>query len=158
MRTHFGFIVAAVGLLAWAAPATAAEIVHHEVESAFADVAQGLSDAIVNRGYVVDYTAHIGTMLNRTAADVGASKELYKDAQAMQFCSATLSRKAMEADPLNIAHCPYVVFAYELADTPGKVVVGFRKLEAGGSAESKEAIGAINTVLEEIVAEAAGVD
>lgn len=125
------------------------------VEAPFDDVRQDVSDAIVNRGFVIDYEAMIGDMLERTAADVGASQDLYAHADTMQFCSAVLSRAAMEADPANIAYCPYVVFVYELAGQPGSVTVGFRHLPVRGSDASKAALTEINTLLEEIVAEAA---
>ena len=150
--------IAVAGSLAFGAGAQAAEVVSLAVEGSFEDVAQSLSDAIVNRGYVVDYTAQIGGMLERTAADVGASTTVYADAQAMQFCSATLSRRAMEADPQNIAFCPYVLFVYELAAKPGEVMVGFRKLDEQGSDASKTALAEINGVLDAIVREAAGAD
>ena len=144
--------------LALGGAAQAAEIVSVSTEGSFEDVAQSLSDAIVNRGFVVDYTAQIGGMLDRPAADVGASTQVYTDARALQFCSATLSRHAMEADPQNIAFCPYVLFVYELAAKPGEVVVGFRKLDEQGSDASRQPLAEINGVLDGIVKEAAGVD
>ena len=134
------------------APALAADDDVHTVvsEQPFADVAQGVNDAIVNRGFTIDYHGFIGDMLKRTAGDVGATKELYKDAQFFSFCSAVVSRKVMEADSSDIAYCPYVVFVHEDAATPGKVAVGFRKLPAGGARDE------VNALLTEIVAEAAG--
>ncbi len=131
-------------------------VVSVTVERPYDEVRQDLEDAIINRGYVVDYNAYIGDMLSRTAADVGAAKAVYTNAEAMQFCSAVLSRKAMEADPMNIAYCPYVLFVFERADTPGTVTVGHRKLGDGQSAASAEALGVIDAVLTEIVEEAAG--
>ena len=74
----------------------------------------------------------------------------------MQFCSAVLSRAAMEADARNIAFCPYVLFVYELADQLGEIHVGFRRLDEVGSPASKQALAKINSVLDEIVQEAAG--
>ena len=158
MGKHWIHSLAIASSLALGAAAQAAEIVSVATEGSFEDVAQSLSDAIVNRGFVVDYTAQIGGMLDRTAADVGASTKVYTDARAMQFCSATLSRHAMEADPQNIAFCPYVLFVYELAAKPGEVVVGFRKLDEQGSDASRQALAEINGVLDGIVKEAAGVD
>ncbi len=139
-----------------AAGAQAGEIFTVKSDAAFEDVRQDVSDAIINRGYVIDYSAKIGEMLDRTRSDVGSTKRVYANAETVQFCSAVLSRKAMEADPANIAFCPYVVFFYETADEPGVVHVGFRKLPEDGSAESKEAKGVINRLLTEIVEEAAG--
>ena len=158
MSKHWIRSLAIASSLALGGAAQAAEIVSVATEGSFEDVAQSLSDAIVNRGFVVDYTAQIGGMLDRTAADVGASTKVYTDARAMQFCSATLSRHAMEADPQNIAFCPYVLFVYELAAKPGEVVVGFRKLDEQGSDASRQALAEINGVLDGIVKEAAGVD
>lgn len=119
-------------------------------DAPFAEVVADLEDAVVNRGYVVDYHGHIGDMLARTAADIPGSKPLYKAAEILQFCSATMSRKAMEADIANIAYCPYVLFAYEPADDTGKVTLGFRRLPAGAGRDE------INALLEEIAGEAAG--
>lgn len=122
----------------------------HETDAPFADVIADLEDAVVNRGYVIDYKGHIGEMLKRTAGDVGAAKPLYREAEFLQFCSAVVSRKAMEVDIGNIAFCPYVLFAYEADAEPGKVVVGFRRLPAGPGRDE------VNAMLEEMVEDAAG--
>lgn len=144
-----------------AMPATAAEtITSYETDAPFDEVRQDLTDAIVNRGYVIDYEAFVGEMLARTGGDVGAEKTLFQDGNAnvMQFCSAVLSRKAIEADIMNLSFCPYGVFVYENAETAGTVTVGFRRLDEIGSDESKAAIGEINAVLDEIAKEAAGAE
>lgn len=132
------------------AAVAADDVTTHIVEAPFADVAADLEDAIVNRGYLVDYHGHIGEMLQRTAEDVGAAKPLYRNAEFLQFCSAVVSRKAMEADIGNIAYCPYILFAYEKEAEPGKVTVGFRRLPAGPGRDE------VNTLLEEIAREASG--
>ncbi len=126
------------------------EVKTHQTEAAFADVIADLEDAVVNRGYVVDYHGYIGEMLKRTASDVGASKPLYRNAEFIQFCSAVVSRGAMETDVANIAFCPYVLFAYETEADPEKTVVGYRSLPSGGGRDE------VNTLLDEIAAEAAG--
>lgn len=144
-----------------AMPATAAETVtSYETTAPFDEVRQDLMDAIVNRGYVIDYEAFVGEMLARTGADVGAEKTIFKDGNAnvMQFCSAVLSRNAMEADIMNLSFCPYGVFVYENAEAAGTVTVGFRRLDEIGSDESKAAIGEVNAVLDEIAKEAAGAE
>ena len=46
----------------------------------------------------------------------------------MLFCSAVLSRKVMEADPANIAYCPYTLFVYDTPEPDGMVTVGFPPL------------------------------
>jgi hypothetical protein len=136
----------------------ATEIAHRifTVKDSIENVKEELVDAIVKRGLVIDYTAHVGAMLVRTAKDVGAAKTIYTDAQSVLFCSATLSRRTMEADPTNIAFCPYAVFVYALPDSPGTTYLGYRPLPIVGSPESRTAIDAVNALLEGIVREAAG--
>ena len=122
----------------------------------FDEVRQNVEDAVIKRGLVIDYTARIGDMLDRTAKDVGAARKIYAKAQAVQFCSAVLSRRTMEADPANIGFCPYVVFVYALEGEPGAAYVGYRPLPSSGSAESQAALKAVNDLLDGIVREASG--
>jgi len=137
--------------LATGAAAQAGGVTSYEVSAGFDDVTFGIETAIVGRGYVVDYVSHVGDMLNRTAADVGATVQVYTHANVYLFCSAVLSRKMMEADADNIAHCPYSVFAYELAGSPGTVHVGYRNLPEGLMQE-------VQQLLDAVAREAAGLD
>lgn len=151
MRLLTSAILAASALLLGTQLARAQDdVTTFTTEAPFAEVIADLEDAVVNRGYVVDYHGHIGDMLARTAGDIAGAKPLYKAAEILQFCSATISRKAMEADIANIAYCPYVLFAYESVEDPGKVTLGFRRLPDGGGRDE------VNTLLEEIAGEAAG--
>jgi len=124
-------------------------------QDGFDDVIFDVENGIVNRGYVADYVAHIGDMLERTAEDVGAEHAIYSDARTYQFCSAVLSRKAMERDPNAIAFCPYAIFVYERADRPGTVYVGYRPLPVD-STEPNDPLVAVNEVLEAISRDATG--
>lgn len=135
--------------LATAANASGDDVKTIESKAAFADVASGIENAIVNRGYTIDYHGFIGDMLKRTAGDVNAQKDLYNDAEFFTFCSAVLSRKVMEAEIGDIAYCPYVVFAYEAADNPGTVTVGYRMVPEGGARDE------VNALLAEIIKDAA---
>lgn len=144
-------LISALGLAALATvPAQAAgdDVFIVVTDTAFADAAQGVNSAIVNKGFKVDYHGFVGDMLKRTAEDVGASKELYKDAEFFTFCSAVVSRSVMEKDIGDIAYCPYVVFVYEDAATPGKVTIGHRKLPEGGGRDQ------VNEILNDIVTSA----
>lgn len=142
---------AGLAMLAAVLPASARDdVTTYSSDAPFADVAADLADAIVNRGYKVDYHGFIGDMLQRTAQDVGASKQLYRGAEIFQFCSAVVSRAVMEANIENIAFCPYVLFVYEAEAEPGVVKVGFRRLPEGEGRDQ------VNTLLDEIVKEAAG--
>ncbi|MGB0865837.1 MAG: hypothetical protein ACPGSC_04975 [Granulosicoccaceae bacterium] len=118
-------------------------------DQSFEEAVQSASDAIVNRGFKIDYTGFIGDMLDRTAEDVGASKKIYNGAQFFTFCSAVVSRKVMEAEAADIAYCPYVVFVYEETGSEEGVTIGFRQLPAGGARDQ------VNDLLTEIIEAAA---
>ncbi len=94
-------------------------------------------------------------MLARTGKDVGSEKQIYRHAEYVTFCSAKLSRAMMEADPANIAMCPYVIFFYETAAKPGEVVVGYRRPVLRGNDKSKAALKEVDALLAGILKEAA---
>lgn len=123
----------------------------YQTRGEFADVRQNLIDAIINRGYVIDFNGRVGDMLKRTRADVGG-KPLYKNAEYLVFCSATLSRDTMEEDKRNIGFCPYSVTVYEAIDDAGNINVSYRKFSTkqGG----KGALQAVEKMLDEVAREA----
>lgn len=116
----------------------------YDYDGAFDDAAFSVESAIVSRGLVIDYVSHTGAMLNRTAGDVGSDVALFENADIFVFCSAVLSRKVMEADPMNIAHCPYGIF---VAEREGAVMVGYRTYPEGPMQE-------VQALLDSIVKEA----
>lgn len=122
-------LTAVIALTATAA--TAQEMVTYTTDQPFEDVAFGLETAILNEGLVIDHVSHVGDMLERTRGDVGSDVVLYEQAETYSFCSATVSREVMEADPMNIAFCPYDIFVAESADTPGEVTIGYRTFPEG---------------------------
>ena len=123
----------------------------YETKAAFADVRQNLIDAIIARGYVLDFNGRVGDMLKRTQADVGG-KSLYRDAEYMAFCSAVLSRKTMEENVQNIGYCPYILTVYEDILNPGTIYVGYRKLTS--SKNTDQSLAAVEKMLDEIAREA----
>ncbi len=140
-------MICGLTLLLSATAGSAQSIQSYVANGTFDDVKFELTNAIVGRGLVIDQTGNIGGMLDRTGADVGSTKPIYRRAEYFTFCSAKLSRQMMEADPLNIAYCPYVLFAFERADAPGHVTVGYRRPDVAGSDASKAALAAIDALL-----------
>ena len=126
----------------------------YTVEGQFEDVRQDIEMAITDRGMVINNVSHIGNMLARTGQDLGAGKEIYKDAEALEFCSATVSRRMMETDPHNIVFCPYIIAIYTLPAEKDKVYVAFRRPLPVGSAESRQSLVAVEKLLEDIIADA----
>jgi uncharacterized protein (DUF302 family) len=141
-------ILAATLLLTLPAAAgeTASGAVVYDSADSYDDTLFALENAIIGQGLVVDHTSKVGEMLARTGADLGAEVQIFDNAEVLQFCSAVLSRQVMEADPLNIAHCPYGVFVLERG---GQVQVGYRALPEGPMQE-------VQALLDAIAREAAG--
>lgn len=113
-----------------------------------------IEEALTARGLVVNNVSHIGDMLERTGRDLGATKQVYVKAEAIEFCSATVSRRMMEADPHNIVFCPYVIAIYVLPQEPGRTYVSFRRPTPVGSRASRKALKEVETLLRGIVKEA----
>ena len=128
----------------------------YEFEASYEDAVYDLTDALINKGLVIDHRAKVVKMLNRTAKDVGATKTVYKNGEVIEFCSATLSRAAMEADPLNMAFCPYTMFVYETTANPGKITVGYQVLDNATNAASQKVLDTVNKLMDDMVREAAG--
>lgn len=132
-------------------------IVTYSKTAKFDDVRDELKLAIESKGLVIDYESYINKMLERTGKDVGSTRRIYADAQAFVFCSALLSRNAMEADPVNIAQCPYSMVVYATAEAPDKVHVAYRRpWRPDGSAASKAALGEVERLLDGIARKALG--
>ena len=87
--------------------ALANDTVTYEVtDQSYDDVMFGLENAILDFGLVISEHNHVGDMLERTKADLGATETIYAYADIFGFCSAPLSRAAMLEDPMNIRFCP----------------------------------------------------
>ena len=114
--------------------------VTRDFDGSFDDATFSVESAIVSRGLVVDYVSHVGAMLDRTGQDVGSDVALFGNADIYLFCSAVVSRKVMEADPMNIAHCPYGIF---VAEREGRVVVGHRTYPDGPMQQVEALLGSI---------------
>jgi uncharacterized protein (DUF302 family) len=141
----------ALAALLAATPAVAEEPITYSVEDDFDAVAFAVESAIVDQGLVIDYVSHVGEMLERTRADVGSDVHIFSKADIFLFCSATVSRQVMEADPMNVQYCPYGIFVAERPDMPGTIVVGYRDYPAGP-------MDAVETLLDGIVKSALGLD
>lgn len=153
-------IMSAFALLLWLPAAAAAERVAapghlalYATKGDFETVKEDVVIAITNRGLVIDHTSHVGDMLERTGKDLGTPKKIYGKAEALQFCSAAVSRRTMEADPVNILFCPYTIVIYTLPRDPKKVYVGYRRPQPAGPATSA-ALREVEELLDGIVKEA----
>lgn len=115
-------------IIGFAAQANAQAVVTYPFDGSFDDATFAVENAIIDKGLNIDYISRVGKMLNRTAADVGGTKQIFTEADIYLFCSAVISRRVMEANPLNIVNCPYSIFAFENEDG---VKIGHRTYPEG---------------------------
>ena len=150
-------LVATLGIATAFGAAAQPVVTYTKSGARFEDVRDDLKAAIEGRGLVIDYQAHIGQMLERTGKDVGSTKPLYADAQALQFCSARLSRKMMEADLSNVVMCPYTIVVYATVARPDQVIVAYRRpVKPGGPPASRLALREVESLMDGIAREAVG--
>lgn len=160
MRTIL-LIISSVILIAACTPpkpsAPATSVVRYSVEGEFDNVRDDLQNAIIAKGLVIDNTSHIAQMLERTGKDVGSTKSVFTEGrgQAFSFCSATISRKTMEADAHNIAFCPYSLAVYSTVTEPKKVYVAYRRpVLTEGSEAAKASLKEVEMLLDGIARDA----
>jgi uncharacterized protein (DUF302 family) len=134
-----------------AMPLNAGDVVTYTTDESFDDVIFGLENAILDQGLVIDGTNHVGEMLARTGPDVGSDKTVFLNADVYSFCSAALSRKVMEADPMNLMFCPYDIFVMVRPETPNETTIGYRAMPEGPMKE-------VEALLETISKSAIGID
>ncbi len=149
-----GWILAIAALLFAAQAGVADEFGVRTKQAAFDDVRFELGNAIVARGLTIHSEGNFGKMLERTGADVGSSKEIYKAAEFVSICSAKFGRMLVEADPALMGACPFLMYVYERSDQPGLVTVGFRRLTPSADAATQQVIVSVETMLDGIVNDA----
>ena len=120
----------------------------------FDTVKNAITEAIAGKGLVINTTSHIGEMLERTGKDMGGAKQIFVKAESIEFCSASVSRMTMEADPHNIVFCPYIISVYVLPKEPKKTYVSYRKPDLVGTAASKASLKEVDKLLRSIIEEA----
>ena len=119
----------------------------------FQDVRDSVQVAIEGKGLVINHTNQIAGMLERTGKDLGATRQVYVKGEQFEFCSATISRRMMEADAQAITMCPYIVSVYTV---PGdaNVYIAYRRPPATGNAALDQALAEVAALLDEIIGEA----
>lgn len=120
----------------------------------FESVKSAIHEAITDQGLVINNTSHIGEMLERTGKDLGGAPQIFIQAESYEFCSASVSRLTMQADPHNIVFCPYIISVYVLPKEPSKTYISFRKPDAVGSAASQASLKAVEKLLRTIIEQA----
>ncbi|NOT18179.1 MAG: DUF302 domain-containing protein [Sulfuriferula sp.] len=129
---------------------------NYTTQGDYVTVRDAIISAVEGRGLKINHINHISDMLARTGQDVGDSKQIYLNAEQMEFCSATLSRTMMEADASNIIVCPYSITVYNLPANPKTIYVMYRKPPSAKSAKSIAVFKQVEKLLNDIITE--GID
>lgn len=124
-----------------------------KTQGAFEEVRDALQMSIEGQGLKITNTNRIGAMLDRTGKDIGETRQVYENAEQFEFCSATISRHMMEADPHAIVMCPYSVVVYTL---PGDktVYLAYRKPAATSNPALKKTLVELEQLLTTIIKDA----
>jgi len=151
----FRHCIIALGLLAATCAAAQTDaVVELKARGSFDDVKQMLVLAIENRGLVVNHESQVGEMLERTGRDIGASKRIYEKAELVEFCSASLSRQVMEADPRLLAFCPFGIGIYTLPGEAETVHLVYRRPRLEGDGKAAQTLQQVDQLLRDILQEA----
>jgi uncharacterized protein (DUF302 family) len=124
-----------------------------KAQGTFQDVRDSLESAIEGKGLVINHTNKIAEMLERTGKDLGATRQVYVNGEQFEFCSATISRRMMEADPHAITMCPYIVSVYTIPNDKN-VYIAYRKPATTKNPALKKALADVEKLLNEIIQDA----
>ncbi len=119
----------------------------------FDSVRDSLVTAVEGRGLKINHINHISEMLDRTGKDLGATQQIYLNAEQIEFCSAVLSRKMMAANPANILMCPYSIAVYNLPAQPDTIYVAYRTPPAVNDKTSAAVFIEVEKLLDDIIQE-----
>jgi len=140
-------IIALSAAIFFATPAFAQDITSWVVDDSFDNVSFSVESAIIDTGLTIDSISRVGEMLERTREDLGSDITIFSEGLVYSFCSASVSRAAMEADVMNIAFCPYGIFIFSTPDNPNQTTVGHRFMPG-------DAMAPVNEMLDAIILEA----
>ncbi len=130
-------------------------VVVRAIEGDFAEIRDRVAFAVESQGLVVDHTANVGEMLARTGKDLGETRQIFGNVQVLEFCSALVSRRMVQADPQLLAFCPYGIAVYTLPGDSLTTYVAYRRMVTDAvSPAQKPALERVESLLEAIVEEA----
>ena len=119
----------------------------YSTEGLYHNVREDLKNAIADEGLVISYTAHLASMLRRTADATGAVEQVYDNAQSFLFCKADLTYELTVRNPHNVTLCPYSISIYTLTEEPETVYLSIRSPEL-----EQPDYAAVHQLLEQIIA------
>jgi len=130
-------------------------VVVRAIDGSFEEIRDRVAFAVESQGLVVDHTANVGDMLTRTGKDLGDTRQVFGKAEVLEFCSALVSRRMVQADPQLLAFCPYGIAVYTLPDDAMTTYVSYRRMVTNlASPVQKSVLERVESLLKAIVEEA----
>ncbi|KVW94702.1 DUF302 domain-containing protein [Thiobacillus denitrificans] len=145
--------VCAMLCLPFSAQAVESYTVLFKTQGSFQEVRDLLQFSIEGKGLKITNTNKIAEMLERTGMDIGETRQVYENAEQFEFCSATISRHMMEADPHSIVMCPYSVVVYTIPNDK-TVYLAYRKPAATKNPALKKTLVELEKLLTDIIKDA----
>ena len=125
-------------------------VVVFKTQGNYQDVRDMLEIAIESKGLKITNTNMVANMLERTGEVVGSTKLLYTGGEQMNFCSASISRHMMDADPHAMVLCPYSISVYAMPNDKN-VYLAYRKPAATKNPALKKSLMEVEKLLVEII-------
>lgn len=129
------------------------EIVTYKTDGDYQMVRESVEIAIIGQGLIINGTLHVQEMLDRTAKDLGYTKNIYSAAESFEFCDTSITHQMTLVDPRNITTCPFNISVYQLVSDPDHVYVAYRKpVFIGDSSEvEKKALKLLDDISREAI-------
>lgn len=124
-----------------------------KAHGSYQEVRDQVQSAIEGKGLKINNMHKIAEMLDRTGKDIGATKQVYENAEQFDFCSAEISRKMMEADPHAIAMCPYLISVYKLPKDM-HVYISYRRPATTKNPALKKVLAEVDKMMTDIIKDA----
>lgn len=147
------FALCAMLCLPFSAMAAENYSVVFKTEGDFGFVNELVKASIEGKGLKINHKNFIAEMLDRTGKDLGFTKQVYTNGEQYEFCSATISRQMMEADPHAMVMCPYIISVYTIPNDKN-VYIAYRKPATTKNPALKKALADVEKLLTEIIKEA----
>jgi uncharacterized protein (DUF302 family) len=145
-------IAALLSLPGKAAMALDDPIVTTKANGDFNEILHNVRMAILGRSINIAHVLPASRMLHRTGPDLGYQRDVYADAETLEFCSARISHMLAKANPDNIVLCPFTISVYQLTTEPDEVRISYRV--PAGRPGSEKAVAEVVKLIEGIIKDA----
>ncbi len=153
MKRYSSLIIFVVLSVFFVRAAVAKHVTTTIVEAEYQDIRDDLLDAVKGKGLNIAGVFHASEMLNNTKSVFNFRRNIYKNAEIIEFCSAGISHDISRANPLNILLCPFKIAVFNLEKDPKKVYVVWATPEAIDE-KSKKGIARIQGLISSIIEDA----